>query len=101
VTAVAINVNAAPSGTFTLGINGHCTRDGDARSAMNTTGSQDASFTSWAAQNAEEHVTTAAITLNGTCAASASVDLRARVTAAPAQVADIRVAKFMLTYTIQ
>jgi hypothetical protein len=97
--AVAINTNAGPTGTLTLAVNGHCTPDGVARSILNTTGSQNISFTSWAAQNAEEHVTSPAITLQGTCAGGASIDMRVRVTAVPAQIADIRIAKFVLEYS--
>jgi len=99
---IAANVNAAPSGTFTLAINGHCTPKGTARPTLSTSQSQNASFTSWTAQYSEEHVETSPITLLGTCTNAGtediSLDFRARVTAAPAQIADIKLLKFLVIY---
>jgi hypothetical protein len=100
--AIALNTNATPSGTFTLAINGHCTPKGSAPSTLSTSNSQNASITTWTAQNSEEHALTSPITLLGTCTNAptdpTSVDFRARVTAAPAQIADIRVKGFLLLY---
>jgi len=82
---------------------GQCVRSGDAVAAHSTTGEQAASVTFGAQANDERHGTTAAITLNGTCAAGAHVYMRGQVDATATTVTpvtDIHVLGVKVEYTI-
>lgn len=66
---------------FEMDFAGQCVRTGDAVAAHSTTGEQAATITWGNAANREQHATTSAITLNGTCAAGAHVYMRGQVDA--------------------
>jgi hypothetical protein len=90
ITMYAVNKNAAPSGTFTLQCAAQAVRTGaDAFAAHDTTGQQPVSFTTFDTQSRLEEAS-ATFTLNGTVAVGARIKGKCNVSAAPAQIADIR-----------
>jgi hypothetical protein len=83
---VTVELNAFSIGNnttevFEMDFAGQCVRSGDAVAAHSTTGEQPATITWPATALVEVHATTAAITLNGTCAAGAHVYMRGQVDA--------------------
>ena len=90
ITLLAVNKNASPSGTFTLDCAAQAVRpDTDSYAAHNTTGEQALSFTTFDTQSRPQEVS-ATFTLNGTLAVGAHIKGQCDVSAAPAQIADIR-----------
>lgn len=89
-TMTAVNKNASPTGTFTLACAAQSIISGTtAYAAHNTTGEQNVSFTTFDTQNRAEDAD-ATITINGVVGKGAHIMGQCRVTAAPAQIADIR-----------
>jgi hypothetical protein len=66
---------------FEMDFAGQCVSSGDTPTAHSTTGEQPAAITWGNAANREQHATTAAITLQGTCAAGDHVYMRGQVDA--------------------
>jgi len=90
ITMIAVNKNASPTGTFTLQCAAKAIRPGtDAYAAHDTTNQQSVSFTTFDTQSRPESAS-ATFTLNGTLAAGAHVKGQCNVSAAPGQIADIR-----------
>jgi len=78
---ITVELNAFSIGNnttevFEMDVAGQCVRSGDSVAAHATTGEQAATITWGAAANREQHATTAAITLQGTCAGGAHVYMR-------------------------
>lgn len=99
----ALNTAATPSGILEIDWAGRCVTPGtDALAAHSTTGEQPTAIT-FTTQNREMSTTSAAITLNGTCAAGDHVYIRGQIDA-PAttttQFSNIHILGGMLDYTI-
>lgn len=89
-TVTAVNLNATPSGTFTLQCAAQSIRPGiDAYAAHSITGQQPVSFTTFDTQNRPEQAS-ATFTINGTVAVGAHIMGQCNVSAVPAQIANIR-----------
>jgi hypothetical protein len=85
------NTNASPTGTFTVACAAQSTQpNAGAYAAHNTTGQQSISFTTWGADSRLQ-VASATFTMNGTLSTNSHVTGQCNVTAAPAQIADIRI----------
>lgn len=104
ITVELIAQNTANNNTqvYELDFAGQCVRSGDQIAAHSTTGEQAATITWGNNTNLEQHATTAAITLNGTCAAGAHVYMRGQVDATATTVSDastVRIIAVKVEYT--
>jgi hypothetical protein len=78
---VAFSIGNSNTEVFEMDFAGQCVTTGDTPTAHSTTGEQAATITWGNAANREQHATTAAITLQGTCAAGDHIYMRGQVDA--------------------